>query len=183
MNLKKIIKNVAISIMIGILLGTIAEFALILDIRWLIKITQSFLFWGIIMCVSALMAKKYIFALMNPIIIMTLMNSTYYIIRFLKSGYTNTESWEMFVLTGIAGSLYLGTIIYMIKERFIKHNSHISIQVYTFICMTICMIAFKTYCSFNYIFNNLFYAIDIGVIIGFAISLILHKFHGYFKKT
>lgn len=183
MNLKNIIKNVTISIIIGILLGAITEFALILDISWLIKITQSLLFWGIIMCVSALMAKKYVFALINPIIIMTLMNSTYYIIRFLKSGYTNTGSWEMFVLTGIAGSLYLGTFIFMIKERFIKHNPHISIQVYTFIFMTICMIAFTTYCSSNYIFNNLFYAIDLGVIIGFAIGLILHKIYRYFKKA
>ena len=123
MNLKNIIKNIAISIIVGVLLGAIAEFALILDISWLVKITQSFLFWGLIMCVSAFMAKKYVFALMNPIIIMTLMNSTYYIIRFLKSGYTNISSWEMFALTGIAGSLYLGTIVYMIKERFIKQSN------------------------------------------------------------
>ena len=183
MNLKNIIKNIAISIIVGVLLGAITEFVLILDIRWLITITQSLLFWGLIMCVSAFIARKYVFALINPIIIMTLMNSTYYIIRFLKSGYTNISSWEMFALTGIAGSLYLGTIIYMIKEKFIKQNPHISIQVYTFIFMTICMIAFKTYCSFNYIFNNLFYAIDIGVIVGFMIGLILHKFHRYFKKT
>ena len=120
---------------------------------------------------------------MNPIIIMTLMNSTYYIIRFLKSGYTNTESWEMFALTGIAGSLYLGTFIFMLKERIVKHNPHISMQVFALIFMTICMVAFTTYCSFNYIFNNLFYAIDLGVIAGFAIGLILHKICKHFKKT
>ena len=182
MNLKNIIKNIAISIIVGVLLGAIAEFALILDISWLVKITQSFLFWGLIMCVSAFMAKKYVFALMNPIIIMTFMNSTYYIIRFLKSGYTNISSWEMFALTGIAGSLYLGTFIFMLKERIIKHNPHISMQGYTFIFMTICMIAFKTYCSFNYIFNNLFYAMDIGVIAGFMIGLILNKIHKHLKK-
>lgn len=182
MNLKNIIKNALTSILIGVLLGAIAEISLILDITWLIRITQSFLFWGLIMCVSAFMAKKYVFALMNPIIIMTLMNSTYYIIRFLKSGYTNISSWEMFALTGIAGSLYLGTIVYMIKERFIKHNPHISMQVYAFIFMTICMIAFTTYCSFNYIFNNLFYAIDIGVIAGFTIGLILNRIHKHLKK-
>ena len=45
MNLKNIIKNIAISIIVGVLLGAIAEFALILDISWLVKITQSFLFW------------------------------------------------------------------------------------------------------------------------------------------
>lgn len=37
----------------------------------------------------------------------TLMNATYYIIRLIMSGYTNIGAWELFTLTGIAGSMYI----------------------------------------------------------------------------
>lgn len=50
MKIKQIIKNIIISIIIGIALGSITEFALILNISWLVRITQSFAFWGIVMC-------------------------------------------------------------------------------------------------------------------------------------
>ena len=45
MKRKQLIQNITISIIIGIILGSITEFALILDISWLIKITQSLMFW------------------------------------------------------------------------------------------------------------------------------------------
>lgn len=54
---KQLIQNITISIIIGIILGSITEFALILDISWLIKITQSLMFWGIVMCICVLISK------------------------------------------------------------------------------------------------------------------------------
>ena len=58
MKKKQIIKNITISIIIGIILGSITEIALILNISWLIRITQSFMFWGIVMCICAFKSKK-----------------------------------------------------------------------------------------------------------------------------
>lgn len=57
MKRKQLIQNITISIIIGIILGSITEFALILDISWLIKITQSLMFWGIVMCICVLISK------------------------------------------------------------------------------------------------------------------------------
>lgn len=57
MKKKQIIKNITISIIIGIILGSITEIALILNISWLIRITQSFMFWGIVICICATTIK------------------------------------------------------------------------------------------------------------------------------
>ena len=63
MKLKQIIKNIVISVIVGIILGIITEYALILNISWLIKITQSFIFWGLIICVVAFIQKDFIFTM------------------------------------------------------------------------------------------------------------------------
>ena len=65
MKRKQLIQNITISIIIGIILGSITEFALILDISWLIKITQSLMFWGIVMCICVLISKNYSLSLIN----------------------------------------------------------------------------------------------------------------------
>lgn len=57
MEAKKIIKKLFISSIIGIILGIITEYALILNIKWLILITQSFIFWGVIICMMAFFLK------------------------------------------------------------------------------------------------------------------------------
>lgn len=181
MDKKIIFKNIILSIILGGLLGTITEFALILDINWLIPITQSFLFWGIIMCISTFVSKNYVFALMNPILIMTMMNTAYYGIRYIKSGYTNIASYEMFTLVGIAGALYIGTFIYLLKKRFIKHNSHISVQIYAFLFMTIGLIIFAKYDIFNNIVTNGLYSISFGIMIGFILGISLSKIIKYIK--
>ena len=147
MKKKQIIQNITISIIIGIILGSITEFALILGISWLIKITQSFLFWGIVMCICAFMSKNYELSLINSILIITLMNATYYIIRLIKSGYTDIDAWKLYTLTGIAGAMYIGNIISLIKAYchkqnniFLKHN---------FIFMTISGLLFAIYGWYN----------------------------------
>ena len=118
MKKKQIIKNITISIIIGIILGSITEIALILNISWLIRITQSFMFWGIVMCICAFISKNYVLSLTNSSLIITLMNATYYIIRLIKSGYTDIDAWKLYTLTGIAGSLYIVTICSFISEMY-----------------------------------------------------------------
>lgn len=172
MKTKRIIKNILISIFIGIVLGSITELALIFNISWLIKITQSFTFWGIVMLICACMSKNYVLSIINPTLVITLMNSTYYIIRFVKSGYTNLGNWELYTLTGIAGSMYIGTIIFIIKEIFHKQKN--TFHNYNFIFMTIMGIIFTIYGLYNIsIRYNLFYNIDVGIIVGFVISVII----------
>lgn len=175
MQIKRIIKNIVISMIIGIILGIVTEYALILNFNWLIRITQSFVFWGLIICISAFISKEYSLSLINPIIVMTLMNGTYYLIRLIMSGYTNISGLEMFTLTGIAGSMYLGTIIFLIKER-IYHRNNI-VQKYYFIFMTISGVLFSILGFYNPIYHNLFYNIDIGIILGFIIGLIIVIFY------
>ena len=123
MKKKQIIKNITISIIIGVILGSITEIALILNISWLIRITQSFMFWGIVMCICAFISKNYVLSLTNSSLIITLMNATYYIIRLIKSGYTDIDAWKLYTLTGIAGSMYIGNIISLIKVYCHKQNN------------------------------------------------------------
>ena len=75
MKKKQIIKNITISIIIGIILGSITEIALILNISWLIRITQSFMFWGIVICICAFISKDYILSLTNSSLIITIIFS------------------------------------------------------------------------------------------------------------
>ena len=63
------------------------------------------------------------------------MNATYYIIRLIKSGYTDIDAWKLYTLTGIAGSMYIGNIISLIKVY--CHKQNITFLKYNFIFMTI----------------------------------------------
>lgn len=181
MKKKQIIKNITISIIIGIILGSITEIALILNISWLIRITQSFMFWGIVICICAFISKDYILALTNSSLIITLMNATYYIIRLIKSGYTDIDAWKLYTLTGIAGSLYIVTIISFIKSCHHKQNN-ISLK-YNFIFMTIIGLLFAIYGWYNvWILHSLFYSLDLGIIIGFAISIVIKYNSNLYKE-
>lgn len=173
--MKRILKNITLSMIIGIILGIITEYALILDISWLIKITQSFIFWGIIICISSFVSKDYICSLVNPIVLLSAMNATYYAIRLIMSGYTNMGGWELFTFVGITGSMYIGTIIFGIKELVI-HHKNIDIQKCNFFFMTICCIIFTIFGYYKRsIRYNLFYNIGLGIIIGFIIGMVIVK--------
>ena len=79
---KKIsIKFLFIALIIGIVLGFITEYSLILNFKNLISITQSFTFWGIIMLILSLCSKDYMTSILAPAITMTSMNATYYLIN------------------------------------------------------------------------------------------------------
>lgn len=181
MKKKQIIKNITISIIIGVILGSITEIALILNISWLIRITQSFMFWGIVMCICAFISKNYVLSLTNSSLIITLMNATYYIIRLIKSGYTDIDAWKLYTLTGIAGSLYIVTICSFIKACYHKQNN-ISLK-YNFVFMTISGLLFAIYGWYNvWISHNLFYSLDLGIIIGFAISIVIKYNSNLYKE-
>lgn len=170
MEAKKIIKKLLISSIIGIILGIITEYALILNIKWLILITQSFIFWGLIICMMAFLSKDYIFSITNPMITITLMNITYYVIRLIKSGHTNTDGLVLFVVMGIAGSIYIGTFIYILKKIVIYHQKENYHQICYFVFMTVVGILLPATGLKNpltYISHNLFYNISYGIISGF----------------
>ena len=173
MKAKKIIKNIAFSCIIGILLGVITEYALILNINLLIKITQSLVFWGLIICIAAFIPKDYIFSIIDPVIVMALMSVSYYMVRLAKSGYTDIGGLKLYTFTGIAGAMYIGTFIYIFKRLIIKRKKDVIPEVIYFISMTIIAIVMST--SFGVIKHNLFYNIDIRIIAGFFISTVLVK--------
>ena len=178
MEAKKIIKKLLISSIIGIILGIITEYALILNIKWLILITQSFIFWGLIICMMAFLSKDYIFSIANPMITITLMNITYYVIRLIKSGHTNTDGLVLFVVMGIAGSIYIGTFIYILKKIVIYHQKENYHQICYFVFMTVVEILLPATGLKNpltYISHNLFYNISYGIISGFFIGILASK--------
>ena len=73
--------------------------------------------------------------------------------------------------TGIAGSMYIGNIISLIKVYCHKQNN--TFLKYNFIFMTISGLLFAIYGWYNVcISHNLFYSLDLGIIIGFAISIV-----------
>lgn len=183
MSKKNIIIDLIIISIIGILLGIITEYALILNIDWLIKITQSFRVWGIVMCVVALCSKKYILSILNPSILMTAMSLSYYTVRMIKFGSTHPEGLNLFIVTGIAGSMYLGTIVYLIKEKFFLKHKPEKLAKNALIFMTIVMIPLTIYDLFNYLFHNLFYAMDLGIFIGFILGLIVTKITNTKRKN
>lgn len=184
--MKKInIKFLIIALILGIVLGTITEGALILNIEWLINITQSYKFWGIIMVIMSAIPKEYVNSTLGPLITMTVMTSTYYSIRLFMSGYTNIEAWRMFALLGITGAIYIGTFVYCIKEKIINKRVKNYIPKISLILMTIFSIVLnviEVYGFYNRIFifdNNAFMPTIIGIIVGIVLGIMLGK---YFNK-
>ena len=154
--MKKInIKFLFIALIIGIILGTITEYSLILNFEHLVDITQSFTFWGIIMLILSLCSKEYITSILAPAITMTSMNATYYLIRLLMSGYTNIGAWELYTLLGIASSLYIGTFIFCIKDKIINKKIKSYIPKISLIFMTFFAIIFTIIHIYGIIYKNI----------------------------
>ena len=106
------------------------------------------------------------------------MNGTYYLIRLAISGYTNFGGFKLFTFTGIAGSVYIGTFIYILKRIVIYHKKDVLPQIFCFISMTIVVILLIVITNKNYlpiINHNLFYNMDLGIIIGFVVGIFVTK--------
>ena len=154
--MKKInIKFLFIALIIGIVLGAITEYSLILNFEHLMGITQSFTFWGIIMLILSLCSKEYITSILAPAITMTSMNATYYLIRLLMSGYTNIGAWELYTLLGISGSLYIGTFIFCIKDKIINKKIKNYIPKISLILMTLLAIIFTVIDIYGTFYKNI----------------------------
>lgn len=154
--MKKIdIKLLIISLIIGIILGSITEYSLILNFENLISITQSFAFWGIIMLIISLCSKEYITSILAPAITMTAMSATYYLIRLSMSGYTNVGAWKLYTLLGFTGSLYIGTFIFCIKDKIINKKIKNYIPKISLILMTLLASIFTIIHIYGIVYKNI----------------------------
>ncbi len=153
--MKKIsIKFLFIALIIGIVLGFITEYSLILNFKHLIDITQSFTFWGIIMLILSLCSKEYATSIFAPAITMTSMSATYYLIRLSMSGYTNVGAWKVYTFLGISASLYIGTFVFCIKDKIINKKIKNYIPKISLILMTLLAIIFTVVYIYELFYKN-----------------------------
>lgn len=181
--MKKInIKIIIISLITGIILGAVTEFVLIFNTKWIINITQSFTFWGIVMFIISIFSEEYVTSIISSSLSMTAMNATYYLIRLIKSGYTNVGNWKRFTIMGIAGSIYIGMIVYCIKKKIVKEKIKDSIPKFSMILMTIFAIILtkihfyelfhKNRILFGYyLYDPVIIGVYIGAILGTVIGI------------
>lgn len=169
---KSFLRSIIMYTIIGIILGVISEFALIFNLKFVVNITQSLEFWGIIMMFVAVISKEYKYAITNSIILMFTMNSTYYMIRLMKSGYTNIGSWNMYNFICIGGALFIATLIFVIKDIFAKNKNYF--RILNLIVMIILGSLFmKFYISLGLKFNNLMQYASLGIIVAFILNALL----------
>lgn len=152
-------------------MGTITEFALILNIKYLIEITQSLEFWGIIMILSSIISKEYKYAIINSSFLMLSMNSSYYIIRLIKSGYTNLGNWDMYNFICIGGVVFIATLIFVIKDVISKKKNYF--RIFNLAVMTILGILFlKFKISLGFRFWNLMQYVSLGIMVAYVLTLL-----------
>lgn len=179
--MKKFLTNIRICIIFGIILGGISEISLIYNLKFIINITQSLEFWGCIMTLTAIISKKYQYSIINSSILMISMNSSYYILRLIKSGYTNNGAWNMYNFICIGGSLLITTFIFVIKDIITKNKDYF--KIFSLITMIILGILFiKFYISFGFRFNNLMQYASLGIIVAFILTELLKIIHNRFIK-
>lgn len=175
--MKKNIYGFIINVILGITLGTITEFALIYNIKWLINITQSEIFWVLVAIFIAIFSKGYISTLINSTTSLIFMTISYYAVRLIKSGYTNVGGIYWFELQAICVGLYFGTITYLIKEKIKNKTITNNIPKLNIIFMTlfvILAIGISWYCLYkNIFFMQPVYFVGILSILGFIIGTIL----------
>lgn len=152
-------------------MGTITEFALILNVKYLIEITQSLEFWGIIMILSSIISKEYKYAIINSSFLMLSMNSSYYIIRLIKSGYTNLGNWDMYNFICIGGVVFIATLIFVIKDVISKKKNYF--RIFNLAVMTILGILFlKFKISLGFRFWNLMQYVSLGIMVAYVLTLL-----------
>lgn len=175
--MKKYIYGFIISAFVGIIFGVITELALIYNIKWLIKITQNELFWVIIAILFSIFSKDYLSTEINSVTSLLFMVISYYIVRLIKSGYTNIGGIYWYGIEAICVGLYIGTIVYLIKDKITNKKVNNYIAKYSFIFMTIFLIIgiiIDIYCLFkNIYFMQPVYFISILSVLGYILGTIL----------
>ena len=184
MNKRNYIKGILVNAFLGILLGIVTEFALIYKIKWLINITQSEAFWVLIVIIISIFSKNYLSTLINTSVNLVCMTDAYYIVRLIKSGYTNIGGIEWFGLLSVCVSFYFGTITFLIKDKIKNKRIENIIPKLNIIFMTLGVpIGWLIWELFIYnIHFQPIYCSEIGIIIGLMIGTIIGKFLNKKKK-
>lgn len=126
-----------VNILLGITLGVITELALIFNIKWLIQITQNEIFWAFVVFIVAVFSKSYLSTILNTTTNIVMMDISYYMVRLIKSGYTDIYSMLWYGIMGICLSLYVGTIVHLIKYKIIYKKIDNNIPKISLISMII----------------------------------------------
>ena len=107
------------------------------------------------MIILSLYSKEYITSILAPAITMTSMSATYYLIRLSISGYTNIGAWKLYTLLGITGSLYIGTLIFCIKDKIINKKIKSYIPKINLVLMTFFSIIFTIIHIYGIVYKNI----------------------------
>lgn len=175
--MKKYFYDFIVNSILGIILGVITEVSLIYNIKWLINITQNEFFWVLVAIIVSIFSKDYVSTEINATTNLIFMIISYYTVRLIKSGYTNVGGIYWYGIEAICVGLYVGTIVYLIKEKIINKKVTNYIPKFNILFMTLLSIigiGIDTYCLFkNIFFMQFVYFISILVISGFVLGTIL----------
>lgn len=174
--MKKYIRGFILNIIIGSCLGIITEFALIYNIKDLIKITQNELFWILDVIIISIFSKDYASTEINSVTNLICMTISYYMVRLIKSGYTNIGGIYWFGIQSICVGLYVGTVVYLIKEKISKKKVINNIPKMNIIFMTVFLIISIVLDIITFYMNILLlqpvYLVGIFSIVGFIFGTI-----------
>ena len=168
---KRYILGFVINLILGSIGGIATELFLIYDKTQLIKITQNPLFWVFIAIIVSIFSKGYLSTLINSITNLTAMSVSYYLLRLIKSGYTNLGACKQFVLEGICVGLFVGTLIYLIKEK-IK-NEKVENNIPKFGLIFIVIFTISGTIIYRHIHYNIWFFVEYSAILGYIIGAIL----------
>lgn len=185
--MKKYIRGFIVNIIIGSCLGIITEFALIYNIKDLIRITQNELFWVLDVIIISIFSKDYASTEINSVTNLICMTISYYVVRLIKSGYTNIGGIYWFGIQSICVGLYIGTLVYLIKEKILKKKVTNNIPKMNFIFMTVFLII-SIVLNVITLYMNIFiiqpvYLVGILSIVGFIFGTICGIFKNNKCKT
>lgn len=133
------------------------------------------------MIIIAIVSKKYKYSIINSIILMIIMNSTYYIIRLIKSSYTNWGNWDMYNFVSIGGTLFISTLVFVVKDIIFKKKN--KFRIFNLILMLIFGIVFTIFgINLWFKFYNLMQYTALGIIIAYALALLINNIYIKFNN-
>ena len=174
--MKKYIRGFIVNAIIGSCFGIITEFALIYNIKDLIRITQNELFWVLDVIIISIFSKDYISTEINSVTNLICMTISYYLVRLIKSGYTNIGGIYWFGIQSICVGLYVGTLVYLTKQKILKKKVINNIPKMNIIFMTVFLII-SIVLNVITLYMNIFliqpvYLVGILSIVGFVFGTI-----------
>lgn len=107
-------------------------------------------------------------------ILFIMMDSSYYIFRLLKSGYTQYLDWDMYNFIAIGGSVFFSNLVFTIKEKNSKSKKIFGI-ISTINMLILGKIFFDIYLGFYNAMQNVSLAFMIAFAVTKIIEIILSK--------